>query len=82
MFLIPWPDAEAAYQFPLKNRTGFYLEANIMKLIVAALVLVLSTSAMAVGGGGGKGGDGGGEGGDRVFDKAMQHLKAAQAAKK
>lgn len=52
-----------------------------MKLIVAALVLVLSTSAMAVGGGKG-GGEGGGEGGDRVFDKAMQHLKAAQAAKK
>lgn len=49
-----------------------------MKLIVAALVLALSTSAMAVGGGG----KGGGEGGDRVFDKSLQHLKAAQAAKK
>lgn len=53
-----------------------------MKLIVAALVLVLSTSAMAVGGGGKGSGGGGGEGGDRVFDKSLQHLKAAQAAKK
>jgi hypothetical protein len=53
------------------------------KLFVAMMVLVLSTSAMAVGGGGGgKGGKGGGEGGDRVFEKSMQHLKAAQAAKK
>lgn len=48
-----------------------------MKLIVAALVLVLSASAMAVGGGG----KGGGEGGDRVFEKSMQHLKEAQAKK-